>query len=140
MYQAGANKYKQVNVQTMSRGQLLLALYETAVRYARTGAESIRRNNIAAKGRQIQRVSSIVGELASTLDRESAPELCDNLELLYFYMQERLAHANAHMDAEALEEVAGLLETLQEAWSEAVSQVEGPRQVEEPQLQRAVAY
>jgi flagellar secretion chaperone FliS len=120
----GAVKYKQVNVQTMSRGQILLALYETAIRFARMGAQSIRSRNFASKGRELQRVSSIVGELASTLDREVAPELCDNLELLYFYMQERLAHANAKMDPDAAEEVARLLDILREAWVQAVDQVE----------------
>jgi len=126
MYYPGAAKYKQVDVQTMSRGELLLALYETAIRYALMGAASIRSGNHSAKGKQLQRVSSIVGELASTLDRKVAPELCDNLELLYFYMQERLALANAHMEPEPAEEVARLLETLKEAWEQAVAQVEGP--------------
>ncbi len=125
MYGPGIAKYKQVNVQTMSRGQILLALYETAIRYARKAAESIRAGNVVAKGQELQRVSSIVSELASTLDRGVSPELCDNLELLYFYMQEKISHANIKMDAEAIEEVAGLLSTLHEAWVQAVEQVEG---------------
>ena len=123
MHQPIAARYKQVNVQTMSRGELLLALYDTAIRYAQMGAASIRAGDYAAKGKQLQRVSAIVAELASTLDRGVAPELCDNLELLYFYMQERLAHANARMEAEAAEEVAGLLGTLKEAWEQAVAEV-----------------
>lgn len=127
MYSPGAAQYKQVNVQTMSRGQLLLALYETAIRYARKGADSIRAGNVVAKGQELQRVSDIVAELASTLDRSVSPELCDNLEMLYFYMQERLAHANARMEAEPAEEVAQLLSTLKEAWDQAVRQVEGGR-------------
>jgi flagellar secretion chaperone FliS len=125
MFVPGATRYKQVNVQTMSRGQILLALYETAIRYANKGAASIRQGNVVAKGVELQRVASIVAELASTLDRSAAPELCDNLEMLYFYMQERLAMANAKMDPEAAEEVARLLTTLKAAWEQAVAEVEG---------------
>jgi flagellar secretion chaperone FliS len=120
-------KYMQVNIQTASRGQILLALYETAIRYAKMGAASIRSGNVAAKGRELQRVTAIVSELAATLDRAVAPDLCDSLERLYFYMQDRLAHANAMMDPEAAEEVARLLDTLREAWAQAVEQVEGSR-------------
>ena len=126
MYGAvGARRYKQVNVQTASRGQILLALYETAVRFARQSAASIRAGDVVAKGKEIQRVSAIFAELAATLDRRVAPELCDTLEQLYFYMQERLALANANMDPQPAEEVAGLMSGLHEAWVKAVSEVEG---------------
>jgi flagellar protein FliS len=135
MYRAGAARYKQVNVQTMSRGQILLALYDTAIQYSRRAAGSIRNKDVVAKGKEIQRVSSIVGELASTLDRGVAPEFCDQLEALYFYIQERLALANAKMDPQPAEEVAQILTTLREAWGQAVEEVEGSG----APLQRAVA-
>jgi len=97
------------------------------VRYARMGAESIRQGDVVAKGKQLQRVADIVSELASTLNRSVSPELCDNLEQLYFYMEERLAHANAMLDADAAEEVGRLLSTLREAWVQVVGQVEGSK-------------
>jgi len=125
MYGGATKKYLQVSLPTSSRGQILLALYDTAIRYARQGAASIRARNVVAKGRDLQRVWAIVAELTSTLDRAAAPELCDNLEQLYFYMQGRISQANAMLDAEAAEEVARLLETLREAWGQAVAQGEG---------------
>ena len=39
-------------------------------------------------------------------------------------MQERIARANALLEVEPAEEVAGLLETLREGWAEAVRQTE----------------
>ena len=121
---ARLKRYREVGVQTASRGQILLALYDTAIRYAKSGAESIRRGDVVAKGREIQRVSDIVGELSSTLDHSVAPELCERLEQIYFYMQERLALANAAMDPEPAMEVSRLLGLLYEAWIEAVRQFE----------------
>ncbi len=120
MYGSGLAKYKQVNITTASRGQLLVALYEAAIRYSTQAAASIRAGNVVAKGRELQRVSSIVAELTSTLDHSVAPELCKNLEQLYFYMQELLAEANATMNPDPAEEVSKLLRTLLEAWSQAV--------------------
>ncbi len=137
MYGGAAKRYKQVNVQTASRGQILLALYETAIRYSKQGAESIRRGDVVAKGKELQRVAAIVAELTSTLDHATAPDLCASLEQLYFYMQERLALANATLDPEPAEEVAKLLEVLREAWFQAVSQVEG--KASEPTMAMAVA-
>lgn len=122
---AGARRYREVNVQTASRGQILIALYEAAIRHARRGAEAIRQGDVVKKGKDLQRVAAIVGELASTLDHEVAPELCENLEALYFYMQERISQANLDMDPAPAEEVAELLDTLRSAWVDAVAQAEG---------------
>lgn len=121
----GARRYKQVGVETSTPGQILLALYGAAIRFSRRSAELIRNGDVVGKGKEIQRVSAILTELASTLDRKYAPELCDNLEQLYFYMQERLTHANMAMDPDAAEEVAKLLDTLREAWVVAVAEAEG---------------
>ncbi len=133
MYGGATKRYQQVNMQTASRGQILIALYETAIRNARQGAAAIRAKNVVQKGRDLQRASAIVSELASTLDREVAPELCDSLEQLYFYMQRRISQANALLDADAADEVARLLETLKDAWVQAVAQVEGaPRPQAQP--------
>lgn len=136
MYGSGLAKYRQVNITTASRGQLLVALYEAAIRYSKQAATSIRAGNVVAKGRELQRVSSIVAELTSTLDHKVAPELCANLEQLYFYMQERLAEANATMNPAPAEEVAGLLDTMLSAWVQAVSTTE---QATTPQATTAVA-
>ena len=81
MLQAAAQlrRYREVGVRTASRGQLLLALYDAAVRYCKLGADSIRRGDVVAKGRELQRVSDIVAELTSTLDHGVAPDLCERL-------------------------------------------------------------
>ena len=124
MYGGAAKRYMQVSVQTASPGQILLALYDAAIRDARRAAEAIRAKDIQAKAKDIQHVSTILTELTSTLDFQVAPELCRNLENLYFYMQERLSYANAMLEPDACEEVARLLDTLRQAWVQAVEQVE----------------
>ena len=59
MYGSGISKYKSVTITTASRGQLLVALYEAAIRYSKQAAASIESGNVVSKGTEIQRVSSI---------------------------------------------------------------------------------
>ncbi len=66
MYGSGISKYKSVTITTASRGQLLVALYEAAIRYSKQAAASIESGNVVSKGTEIQRVSSIVAELTTT--------------------------------------------------------------------------
>lgn len=59
---------------------------------------------------------AILEGLQSSLDHERGGDLADNLDALYDYMQRRLLRADADNDAAAVDEVLGLVSTLQEAW------------------------
>lgn len=116
-----AQRYRQVAVETASPGAVLLALYDGAIRFGREAIEAIGGKDYARKGERISRIMAIVGELNATLDHRRAPDLCAHLEQLYDYMLSRLVTANHEMDAGAVEEVVGLLDTLREGWREAVA-------------------
>jgi len=117
-----SRRYFETSVQTSNPGAVLLALHDGAIRFGREAAEGIRAGDPARKGERIGRVMAIVAEFSATLDPEKAPELGAHLAQLYDYMLERLQHANLAMDARAVEEVVGLLETLREGWRGAVAQ------------------
>jgi flagellar protein FliS len=74
------------------------------------------RGEIAAKGECISRGIEIIAGLRGTLDHDRGGELADRLESLYEYMGRRLLQANLHNDPGALDEVAGLLRPIKEAW------------------------
>ena len=73
-----------------------------------------------------------IAELESTMpalpfkgdDERRSREMSQRLAALYDYMSERLLYANLHNSQPALDEVAGLLATLREAWAEIRSQVQ----------------
>ena len=117
-----SRRYFETSVQTANPGAVLLALYDGAIRFCREAVEGIRAGDVARKGERIARVMAIVAEFSATLDQAKAPELGARLAQLYDYMITRLEHANQAMDARAVEEVAGLLETLREGWRGAVPQ------------------
>ncbi len=120
----GQNSYQQyraVQVQTASPAQIMLMLYDGAIRFAHVAQQKIDAGDMAGKGTYIGKVQAIVAELMSSLDFSLAPELCAHLQQLYIYMMERLTEANIKVDKEQLDIVIRLLTTLREGWSEALT-------------------
>jgi flagellar protein FliS len=119
----GANQYKQTSIKTANRGQILIMLYESAIRNVKKASECIDRNDISGKGMAIVKAHDIVNELNNTLDFETGGEIAKNLERLYMFMSEQLIKANLENKKEPLQQVQKLMETLLEGWRVAVDQV-----------------
>ncbi|NDD91495.1 flagellar export chaperone FliS [bacterium] len=119
----GANQYKQTSVRTANRGQILIMLYEAAIRNVKKASECIDRKDVPGKGSAIVKAHDIINELNNTLDFESGGDIAKNLERLYMYMGEQLVKANIENKKEPLQQVQKLLETLLEGWRVAVDQV-----------------
>lgn len=124
MYRANISRYKQNQVMLSNPGEILLALYDGAIRFARQARIAIDNNDPAVKGEKIGNVMAILTELSATLDHEQAPDLCNQLAQLYQYLLERLQQASAEMSTPPLEEVITHLEKLRDTWAEAVRTVE----------------
>jgi flagellar protein FliS len=118
----GANQYKQTAVTTANRGQVLLMLYEAAIRNVKKASIAIEKKDIAAKGMAIGKAHDIINELMNTLDFEVGGNIARDLERLYNYMTEQLVKANIENSREVLQTIQKLLETLLEGWRGAVSQ------------------
>ena len=120
MYGANINRYKKNKVLLSNPGEILLALYDGAIKFCKQARIAIENKNPAQKGQKIGSVMAILTELSATLDHERAPELCENLARLYDYLIDRLQVASSEMDLQALDEVTTHLEKLRETWGEAV--------------------
>jgi flagellar protein FliS len=120
MYGANLNRYKKNKVLLSDPGEVLLALYDGAIKFCRQARIAIETNNPAQKGQKIGSVMAILTELSATLDHDRAPELCENLARLYDYLIDRLQVASSEMDLGSLDEVTTHLEKLRETWGEAV--------------------
>lgn len=119
----GANQYKQMQVKTANRGQILIMLYEAAIQNVKKAADAIDRNDLAAKGVYIGKAHDIINELLATLDLKVGGDIAANLERLYNFMIERLIAANMEKNKAHLIEVEKLLTTLLEGWRVAVDQM-----------------
>jgi flagellar protein FliS len=119
----GANAYKKAAVTTATPGQVLIMLYEAAIRYVKKAADCIDKKDHAGKGVAIGKVHDIINELNTSLNFEVGGDIARNLERLYNFMVEQLVQANSKNSKEHLLTVQKNLETLLEGWRGAVEKV-----------------
>ncbi len=119
----GAQQYKQTSVATANKGQILVMLYEAAIRNLKRAIECTESKDYAGKGAALGKVHDIVSELTATLDHKTGGHIAQDLERLYNFMIEQLLKANIENSVEAMRSVQKLLETLLEGWRGAVEQV-----------------
>ena len=122
--------YRENQITTASRGQLLLMTYDGMLRFLEEGRRAMTESRYDAQSSNITRAQSLLLELLTSLNHDAAPELANNLDRLYRYMYDRLTLANIKDDEKALTEVASLLSNLREAWSEAERQTRSQAGVE----------
>ena len=114
--QAYASVGTHSQVDAASPHRLIQLLMDGALDRLALARGQIQRGEISLKANSISRTMSIIDGLRLSLDHSVNSSLSDNLEGLYDYMNRRLLLANVKNDTEALDEVAGLLRELKEAW------------------------
>ncbi len=119
----GFNKYKQTSVTTASKGQVLLMLYEGAIKFTKLALEALKMKDIAKKGEYVLRVHDIVNELSLSLNHEVGGQISKELERLYMFIVDQLTEGNIKNDPKNFENALKILETLHEGWQGAVKQV-----------------
>lgn len=126
MLPAGYAQYRKVTTETASPGDLLLQLYQAAIKNTGQAGEAINRRDVAKAHFHIMRAQDIVIELQRTLDHERGGDIARQLDRLYSYMRQRLVDANMNKQREPLDEVATLLRQLLAAWQIAVREAGRP--------------
>jgi len=111
-----ARQYQQTQVMTSSGVQIVVLLYDGAIRSIELARQGMQANNLQDKGRFLGRAISIVGELNSVLDYERGGEIARSLHRLYEYMLSELLQANLRNNPRHLEGPLKCLITLREAW------------------------
>lgn len=114
------NKYLQTTVQTASPAQLLIMLYDGAIRFCRQAIEAIKLQKFSDANTNLLKAQDIINEFIITIDRTSP--IAENLLKLYDYFKLRLIEANTKKNIEPAEEVLGHLIELKETWIQAAKQ------------------
>ncbi len=115
------NQYQQNQVSTASPEQILLMLYDGAIRFTRQAIKGIEGSNHALKGYGISKALAIIVEFSNSLDHEIGGQIAEDLDGLYHFMMRELSNANLHNDVEKLANVEKLLMDLRQTWGEAVA-------------------
>src|SRR5262245_12440042 len=114
----GAQAYIQTQIQSRSPLELVVMLYDGALRFLQQTIDAMQRGDLVAKRDSLSRAMAIVTELHGMLDLEQGGEVATSLDSLYVYMMERLTIANQQRDAAPVAEVMRLMTGLREAWSQ----------------------
>lgn len=107
-------KYKQSSVQTSTPAQLVVMLYDGAIRFVKAGLDGITSNDIPKANMNLGKAQTIISELMSTLNHSY--DISKNLYALYEYMNYLLIQTNIKKKVESGEEVLGYLQELRETW------------------------
>ncbi|MBV5329159.1 MAG: flagellar export chaperone FliS [Chlorobium sp.] len=114
------NKYQQNQVLSASPEQILLMLFDGAIRFTRQAIIALEEDNSAGFYHGISKAMAIVTELSNSLDHAVGGEIAENLDALYHFMTQELIQANLHKDMAKLRVVEGLLVDLRSTWGEAI--------------------
>ena len=115
-----ANAYFQTKVSTTDQGQLLLMLYDGALRYLQQARDKMLAKDFAGKGILISKVIDIVNELSASLNMEKGGSLAVNLNNLYILCTARLLQANLKMNVDSLDSVVQILSGLRGAYAQII--------------------
>lgn len=116
----GLGAYKKTSIHTASKEQILLMLYQAAIKNCKKAIEAIKKNKIAEKGESIGKLQDIIIELNNSLDFEIGGNVAKELSSLYDYILFASTQANIKIDAEPLEGCLSVLNTLYQGWAEAI--------------------
>src|SRR5436305_727829 len=90
--------YRQVAAQTASPGQLILMLYDGAIRFLELARNGFREEDPLLFNQTINnniiKAQNIINELNATLNMEAGAEFAANMRRLYHYLDHRLHESN----------------------------------------------
>jgi flagellar protein FliS len=125
-----ARTYRANSILTASPGQLVLMLYDGALKALGLALDAFGNaepdpQRIQTINTQLLKAQAIITELQNGLNMEAGGEFARTMHRLYDYHNRRLLEANIRKQAEPVEEVERLVRELREAWAEMLAQQNG---------------
>ncbi len=121
------NAYRQTAVTTASKEQVLIMLYEGAIKHLKKASECCQKNDLNGKGIAVGKAHDIVNELSNTLNFEVGGEIAKNLERLYGFITDQITQGNLHNDHAKFDHACKLMENLLEGWRGAIEQLQAEK-------------
>ena len=117
--------YRQVATQTATPGQLVLMLFDGAIRFLDRALGGFELEDPAdfnaTVNNNIIRAQDIIRELDHSLNLEAGGEFAQTMRRLYRYFDEQLGQSNMRKEPDGIRLVIRLISTLRDAWAEMMS-------------------
>ncbi|MDY6906308.1 MAG: flagellar export chaperone FliS [Thermodesulfobacteriota bacterium] len=121
------NQYRQTELKTADKGKLIVLLYDGAVKYLHQAKQCIVDKDIVGTCSKINAAQDIITELQYSLDMDNGGIIAEKLFGLYQFMTLHLIKAKIQRDGtDKIDEVIGMLKTLNEGWRAISTQPEAP--------------
>ena len=114
------HQYLKTQIETATQPQLLLMLFDAAVKKLHISKKAIQNKEIEKAHTELTKVQRIFTELMLALDLELGGEMATNLMRIYDFIYHHLVKANIRQDAAMVDEVLPIVETLRDTWVQAV--------------------
>ncbi|MCL2806339.1 MAG: flagellar export chaperone FliS [Treponema sp.] len=139
-YKDASSSYKETRIKTAGQGQLIVMLYDEAVRQLSKAIELLEANKgdkkdpgrIELISKSVMKTEEIITELMISLDFEQGGEIAKHLFSLYTWFNRELLESNITQDTERMTAVKNMLSDLRNTWN-SISQMT----VEQPNREAA---
>jgi len=111
-------EYQKHNVNGASPVQLIIMLYDGALRFMEQGKHAMAHGDLPRQNQCLQKAQRIIVELMSTLDMERGGEIAKNLFALYGYVLNELVAANVEDQPEPIDRSIKVISELRDGWAQ----------------------
>jgi flagellar protein FliS len=128
-YNNALSTYRETRIKTASQGQLIIMLYNEAVRQLDQALEQLKLNDTGKKdpgriekiSKAVVKTQEIIAELMVSLDFEQGGEVAKNLFALYTWFNRELMEANIDQNARRITVVRNHMDLLRNSWHEIIA-------------------
>ena len=130
-YTNAISTYRETRVKTASQGQLIIMLYDEALKNLDRALEFLGANsggkknpgNIEKISKSILKTQEIITELTVSLDFDQGGDIAKNLFSLYTWFNKELLESNIHHDIRRITAVRNQIHELRSAWAEIAAKI-----------------
>jgi flagellar secretion chaperone FliS len=123
---APLRSYQAIATQTAPPGQLVLMLYEGAIRFLERALAGFHHDDPlefnSTINNNVLRAQEILNELNNSLDLHQGGDLAATLRRLYNYMNRQLTQSNLRKSPDGINDTIQRLAVLRDAWSQMLRQ------------------
>ena len=118
MTNSNTNVYLQKQIESASRVEQVVMLYDGAIRFYLKAKQAIEQGKVEDRFNYNRRATDIITYLLDTLDVEQGGEVAERLSRIYTFILTRQMQIDLKNDTAAVDEIVGHLKALRKAWED----------------------
>ncbi len=110
-------KYKEQSVMTMTPGEMVVRLFEEAIKQLTMAHSAINNHKIETANSSLLKSQNIIRHLRSTLNMQY--EISNNLAMLYDFFISQIIQSNIKKDTQPIDDIIPMLTELKDSFAQA---------------------